>query len=82
MDRDATIWLMSVLGGLAGVAASPETGVNDPERPPRQCRRRNAACLLDHLISLGDERCRHVETERLCCLEVDDKPISGRQFEW
>src|SRR5262249_50867328 len=29
--------------------------------------------LFDHLVGEGDERRRHVEPERLCRLEVDDK---------
>jgi hypothetical protein len=29
--------------------------------------------LFDHLVGTGDERRRHVQTDRLGCLQVDDE---------
>jgi hypothetical protein len=34
--------------------------------------------LFDHLVGAGEQRGRHVETKRLCSLEVDDNIETGR----
>src|ERR1700737_2989055 len=34
--------------------------------------------LFDHLVGTSKKRCRNVQTERLCGLEVDDKLELGR----
>jgi hypothetical protein len=33
---------------------------------------------FDHLVGAGEERRRHFDAERLCCLEIDDKLVLGR----
>src|SRR6266702_398646 len=36
---------------------------------------------FDHLVGLGEQRGRHVEAERLCGLEVENKAKAGRLLE-
>jgi hypothetical protein len=33
-------------------------------------------------LGLGNQRLRHRETERPCCLQVDDQIELGRQLHW
>src|SRR5258706_2264856 len=38
--------------------------------------------LFDDLIGAGEQRRRHVETERLCGLAIDDKLVLARCLDW
>src|SRR6266516_3456473 len=43
--------------------------------------RQQHSCSFDHLVGLGEQRGRHVEAERLCGLEVENKAKAGRLLE-
>ena len=40
------------------------------------------AQLFDYLVGAGDERRRHVQAERLCCLHVDHQFVLRRYLHW
>jgi hypothetical protein len=47
----------------------------------RKCHEPTLGSLLDHLVGARDQRCRHLEAERVRCLEVYRQFVPGRRLQ-
>ena len=70
-----------ILSALSLLATEERTfGIGSSVPEPAVSNRSRAASLFDHLVSTGEQRRRHLETERLSGLEVDHKLVLGRRL--
>ena len=44
------------------------------------CQKQTLAALFDQLVGAAEQRCRHVDAESLCGLEVDHQLVLGRRL--